>query len=203
MRSSTKENCLAGKILRVDLSNGEISHESSLDYAERTLGGRGTNSLIMMNEIGQNIKWNDPENLLCFGAGSLVGTMAPAACRMDISTINVFSGGKGSANVGGYLGAELKYAGFDHIIISGKASKPTYIYINDGKVELRDASKIWGKTTFETDKALRNITGDRQTKSAIIGPAGENRIRGSAIIIDSSRAAGGSGVGCVLGDKFL
>ena len=90
---------LAGKILRVDLGTGRTWTESSEPYAARTLGGRGTNSLILINEIGPGTKWSDPGNLLCFGAGSLVGTAAPGACRTDISTINVFSGGKGSANV--------------------------------------------------------------------------------------------------------
>jgi len=205
MRDNTdnKRNCLAGKILRVDLTSRKIWTESSWEYAKKTLGGRGINSLIMINEIKPGTRWDDSGNLLCFGAGSLVGTIAPAACRTDISSINVFSGGKGSANVGGFFGPELKYAGYDHIIISGKSEKPVYLYINDSQVELKDAKSIWGKTTFETEDLLRRTLGDKQTKMALIGPAGENRVRGSAIMIDASRAAGGSGVGCIMGDKRL
>ena len=194
---------LAGKILRVDLTTGRIWNESSEPYAARTLGGRGTNSLILINEIEPGTKWNDAENLLCFGAGSLVGTPAPGACRTDISTINVFSRGKGSANVGGSWGAELKYAGFDNIIIRGKAERPVYLFVTDGRAEIRDAASLWGKTTYETENLLRQEIGDERIEIAAIGPAGENRVRGSAVLIDTAKAAGGSGVGCVMGDKKL
>ena len=149
------KGCLAGKILRVDLTSGKIWTEPTEKYARETLGGRGINSYIMFNEIEPGTKWSDPENLLCFGIGSLVGTLAPGACRVDISTINVFSGGKGSANVGGFWGPELKYAGYDNIIVTGKSKKPVYLYINDEQVEIKDADFIWGKTTFETEDVLR------------------------------------------------
>jgi aldehyde:ferredoxin oxidoreductase len=194
---------LAGKILRVDLTTGRTWTENSEPYAARTLGGRGTNSLILIQEIEPGTRWNDGGNLLCFGAGSLVGTAAPGACRTDISTINVFSGGKGSANVGGSWGAELKYAGFDHIIIRGKAERPVYLYVTDSRAEVRDAAWLWGKTTSETENLLRQELGDERIEIAAIGPAGENRVRGSAVLIDTAKAAGGSGVGCVMGDKKL
>ncbi len=194
---------LAGKILRVDLTDGQIRTEKSEAYALRTLGGRGTNSLIMLEEIKAGTKWDDPANLLCFGVGSLVGTAAPGACRTDISTINVFSGGKGSANVGGSWGAELKYAGFDHIVLRGKSQRPVYLYIQDDHVEIRDAGHLWGKTISETEDLLRQELSDEGIEIAAIGPAGENRVRGSAIMIDTAKAAGGSGVGCVMGDKKL
>jgi len=203
IKEGSIKGCLAGKILRVNLSNKKIWTEPTAKYAEKTLGGRGINSLIMINEIKIGTKWHDPENLLCFGVGSLVGTMAPGACRVDVSTINVFNGGKGSGNVGGFWGPELKYAGFDNIIIEGKSEEPVYLYINDNNIELRDASLIWGKTVFETENILRQSIGDRNIKIALIGPAGENRVRGSAIMIDTAKAAGGSGVGCVMGDKKL
>ncbi len=197
------KGCLAGKILWIDLSRKKIWSESSKEYADLTLGGRGINSLIMIKKIGIGTKWSDPENLLCFGVGSMVGTMAPGACRVDISTINVFNGGKGSANVGGFWGAELKYAGYDHLIIIGKSEKPVYLYINDSSVEIRDAQQLWGKDVEQTVLELRNMIKDENIKIACIGPAGENRVKGSAIIIDTAKAAGGSGVGCVMGDKKL
>ncbi|MBA7524665.1 hypothetical protein ES705_16806 [subsurface metagenome] len=197
------KGCLAGKILRVDLTSGKIWTEPTEKYARETLGGRGINSYIMLNEIELGTKWSDPENLLCFGVGSLVGSLAPGACRVDISTINVFSGGKGSANVGGFWGPELKYAGYDNIIIIGKSEKPVYLYINDEQVEIKDAGFIWGKTTFETEDVLRKELKDNDIKIALIGPAGENQVRGSAILIDTAKAAGGSGVGCVMGSKKL
>lgn len=194
---------LAGRILRVDLGDGTMTVEKSAEYATRTLGGRGTNSLLLLNEIEPGTTWDDPRNLLCFGAGSLVGTAAPGACRTDVATVNVFHGGKGSANVGGFWGAELKYAGFDHVVIRGKAEAPVYLFIHDGRAEIRDASWLWGKTTWETETLLRERLGDERIVVACIGPAGENRVRGSAVIVDTAKAAGGSGVGCVMGDKKL
>lgn len=202
-RTISPDSCLAGKILRVDLSAGRVWTEPTAPYAQEVLGGRGINSLIMMREIPVGTKWDDPENLLCFGAGALVGTMAPGTSRVDVSSINVFSGGKGSANVGGFWGPELKYAGFDNVIISGKSEKPVYLWICDGEAELRDASFIWGKTVSQTEETLRETLGDQDIEIALIGPAGENRVRGSAVMIDQAKAAGGSGVGCVMGDKRL
>lgn len=195
--------CHAGKILRINLSNQNIGTEETKKYAQKTLGGRGINSLIMVNEIDSQVKWYDPENLLCFGVGALVGTLAPGSCRVDVSTINVFSGGKGSANVGGFWGPELKYAGFDNLVIIGKSRKPVYLYINDENVEIKDANFLWGKDIYETENILRKEIGDEHIKIACIGPAGENRVRGSAIMMDTAKAAGGSGVGCVMGDKKL
>ncbi|MBU2646521.1 hypothetical protein KKI24_17565 [bacterium] len=199
----SQKNCLAGKILRVDLTTQKTWTEDTLPYALKSLGGRGINSMIMVNEIPPGTRWDDPENLVCVGAGLLSGTIAPGACRVDISTINVFSGGKGSANVGGFFGPEMKYAGYDTIIISGKSPKPVYLYIRDAVVEIRDAAGLWGLTTFQAEDWLRETIGDPQIKTALIGPSGENRVRGSAVIVDASRAAGGSGVGCVMGDKKL
>jgi aldehyde:ferredoxin oxidoreductase len=194
---------LAGNVLRVDLSDGKISTEDTERYAERFIGGRGINDLILLNEMSPEIKWSDPENMLLFGVGALVGTVAPGACRMSVDTKNAFNNGIGSANVGGYFPAELKYAGFDNVVIKGKSEKPVYLLIRDGTVELRDAKSVWGKTTCETERILQKKLGDDQIKLAAIGPAGENLVRGSAVICDRSHAAGGSGVGCVMGDKKL
>jgi len=197
------KGCLAGKILRINLSNKKIWTEDTKKYAEKTLGGRGINSLIMINEIAKNVKWDDPDNLLCFGVGALVGTMVPGSCRVDISSINVFNGGKGSSNVGGFWGPELKYAGYDNLIITGKSRKAVYLYISDEKVEIKEANFLWGKDVYETEKLLRKKISDKQIKIACIGPAGENRVKGSAIMIDTAKAAAGSGIGCVMGDKNL
>lgn len=194
---------LAGKILRVDLISKKISTEDTANYTKRFIGGRAINSLILLNEVQPKTKWSDPENILIFGVGRLVGTMAPAACRVSIDTVNAFNNGKGSANLGGHFGPELKYAGFDHVVIKGKAESPVYLWIHDGAAELRDASSIWGKTTYETEEILQKELGDDQIKVASIGPAGENLVRGSGIVADLGKVAGGSGVGCVMGSKKL
>ena len=194
---------LAGKILRVDLSDGKTWTEDTEAYARKFIGGRGINSLILFNEMAQGTGWSNPENLLVLGAGALVGTLTPGACRTSIETKSVFNNGKGSANVGGHFGPELKYAGFDHVVISGKSDRPVYLWIHEGKTELRDARIIWGKTTFETEEVLEREHASRRIRVAAIGPAGENLVRGSGVVCDRAKVAGGSGVGCVMGDKKL
>ncbi len=194
---------LAGKILRVDLGTGKIRKEETEKYAREFIGGRAVNSILLLNELDPKKGWSDPANLLIFGVGALVGTMTPGACRTSIETKNVFNNGKGSANVGGHFGPELKYAGFDHIVISGKSDKPVYLWVHQGEAELRDAASIWGKTTFSTEEILEDIHAPHRIRVASIGPAGENLVKGSAVICDRAKAAGGSGVGCVMGDKKL
>jgi len=203
MNTDTISGGLAGKILRVNLTSKKISTEDTKKYAKRFIGGRAINNSILLNEMNPETKWSDPENMLIFGVGCLVGTLVPGACRVSIDTKNAFNNGKGSANVGGDFGAELKYAGFDHVVITGKAENPVYLWIHDGNAELRDASSVWGKTTYETEEILQEELGDDRIKIASIGPAGENLVRGSCIIIDCCKAAGGSGVGCVMGNKRL
>ena len=194
---------LVGKILRVDLTSGKVWTEETERYAIRYIGGRGINSAIMLDEISRKTKWSDPENLLLFGAGALVGTLTPGACRVSIDTKSPFNNGKGSANVGGHFGVELKFAGFDNIVISGKARNPVYLWVHDGETELRDADIVWGKTIYETEEILKKELHDERIRFAAIGPAGEKLVRGSAIICDGAKAGGGSGVGCVMGDKKL
>jgi len=203
MRTYDIHGGLAGKILRVDLTRGETWSEDTRVYAERFLGGRAVNSLILFNEMRPQTKWSDPENLVIFGAGCLVGTMAPGANRVSIETKNAWTGGKGSANFGGHFGPELKYAGFDHVVIAGRAERPVYLWICDGRAEIRSAESVWGKTTYETEEILRRELGDERIEVATIGPAGENLVRGSCVIGDLAKVAGGSGIGCVMGSKKL
>ncbi len=193
---------ITGKILRVDLSAEKVRVEENI-YAERWIAGRALSSWILLNEMDPTTKWSDPENYLIFGAGALIGTIAPASCRTNIDTINVFNNGKGSSNFGGHFSPEMKFAGFDQIIIKGKAEKPVYLFISDGNAEICDASHLWGKNTYETEDILKKELRDNKIEIASIGPAGENLVHGSAIIIDCGRAAGGSGVGCIMGDKKL
>ncbi|NIN00036.1 MAG: hypothetical protein GTO24_18780 [candidate division Zixibacteria bacterium] len=194
---------IAGKILRVDLTAGKTWTEETEKYARQYLGGRAVNSLILLNDLNRETKWSDRDNLLIIGAGALVGTLVPGACRVSVETKNVFNNGKGSANAGGHFGPELKYAGFDHVVISGKSRDPVYIWIHQGKAEIRDGSFLWGKTTFETDEILGKKNKPHRIRVASIGPAGENLVRGSGMVCDRAKVAGGSGVGCVMGDKKL
>lgn len=203
MKSFDIRGGLAGKILRVDLSRNLVRAEDTLTYASRYLGGRAVNSLLLLNEAPTDATWSDPETPLIFGVGCLAGTLAPAANRVSIDTKNPFNGGKGSANFGGTFGPELKYAGFDHVVITGRARKPVYLWICDGEVEVRDAADVWGKTTFETETILRRDLGDDRIAVAAIGPAGENLVKAACVIADLYKAAGGCGVGAVMGSKNL
>lgn len=194
---------LSGKILRVDLTHGELSTEDTEKYAKRWIGGQMLNSWLLLSETPVGTKWSDPENPLIFAAGALGGTLVPAACRTSVDTINVFSGGKGSANMGGNFAPMLKFAGFDHVVIKGKSKKPVYLWIHDGEAELRDAEFLWGKRTSETELALRKELNTKSVAVASIGPAGENKVKGAAVVNTGGKVAGGSGVGCVMGDKML
>jgi len=193
----------AGNILRINLTDNKIWIELTEKYANRWIGGRAINTWILLNELNPEVKWNDPQNLLTFGVGVLVGTLAPGACRVSVDTKNAFNNGIGSANVGGFFGAELKFAGFDNIIINGKAKSPVYLWICNGKVEIRDATFLWGKTTWETEKEIRQNLNDERIRVAAIGPAGENLVKSACIITDRGCAAGGSGCGAVMGSKNL
>jgi len=193
----------AGKILRVDLTNQELTTEPTIRYAERFIGGRGINAWILFNELDPETKPFDSENMLLIGVGPLVGTLSPFGCRVSIETKNAFTNGVGSANCGGHFGAEMKYAGFDNLVLTGRAEEPVYLWLNDGKAELRDAKELWGKTTWETERDVRQEHRDNDVRVIGIGPAGENLIKAACIISDRAKAAGGSGVGAVMGSKNL
>ncbi|NLC11122.1 MAG: hypothetical protein GX767_02575 [Firmicutes bacterium] len=210
MQPSRIRGGIAGKILYVDLSSKKIWFEDTEKYARRFLGGRAINSYILCKEVnkiqkesGQRVKWYNPKTPLIFGVGCLEGTMMPASNRVSVDSINTFNNGKGSANVGGFWGPELKYAGYDHIVITGKSPTPVYLWINDDEVEIRDAGNIWGNLTRETEYLIRKELGDDEIQVMSIGPAGENMVRGAAIISGPGRSASGSGVGCVMGSKKL
>jgi aldehyde:ferredoxin oxidoreductase len=192
-----------GKILRVDLSTEKISYEPTVGYARRFIGGRGINAWILFNELSPAVNCYDPENILIYGVGSLVSTLAPFACRVSIDTKNAFTGGLGSANCGGHFGAEMKFAGFDNVVVTGRAEKPVYLWLENGEAELKNASHLWGMTTWDMERAIREEHGDNEVRVSGIGPAGENLVRSACIMTDRAKAAGGSGVGAVMGSKNL
>ena len=193
----------AGKILRVDLTCGRLTFESTAKYADRFVGGRGINAWILFNELDVTVRPLDPENMVLFGVGPLVGTLSPFGSRISIDTKNAFTGGVGSANCGGHFGAEMKHAGFDTLVFTGRAEEPVYLWLHEGEAELRDAHKIWGNTTWDTEHAIREEQRDDEVRVIGIGPAGENLVKSACVISDRSKAAGGSGVGAILGSKNL
>ena len=193
-----------GKILRVDLTNRKTEIETRGDDFYRTyLGGRGMVAYYLLNESPRGIDAFDPRNILVFAAGPLTGAAVSGQGRNGAGAKSPLNDGFGNAEGGGYWGAELKRAGFDGIVVSGRADKPAYVWIHDGTAEIRDAAHLWGKTTGETEDALRAELNDHAIRTALIGPAGEKLVRFAAIVNDRSHFVGRTGLGAVMGSKNL
>ena len=197
-----KPHGYGGRVLRVNLTSGKLDEEPITKYIA-WVGGRGVNEWILFNELPVSAGPFDPENILTIGSGLLVGTLSPFCSRVSVDTKNVFTGGVGSANCGGHFGAEMKYAGYDNLVFTGRSPYPVYLWLCDGVAELRDASEVWGKSTWDTERHLRKKEHDNEVRVLSIGQAGENLVRSACIISDRSKAAGGSGVGAVMGSKNL
>lgn len=196
-----------GQILRVDLTSGNYSIEDlDPDLAEDFIGGRGIASKILFDEVEPGVDPLSPENKVIFAAGPLTGTGVVGAARCMVVTKSPLTDGITSSNLGGHFGPELKFAGYDAIIIEGKSPEPVYLLINDDGVELKSAQQLWGKSTTETQGIIWTEMEDpwkaRETQIVCIGPAGENLVK-FASIIHSGRAFGRSGVGAVMGSKKL
>ncbi|MBZ5498246.1 MAG: aldehyde ferredoxin oxidoreductase family protein [Acidobacteriia bacterium] len=192
-----------GSILRINLTTGSIGKET-LDpaVARRFIGGRGLGTCIMSQEVSPVIDPLSPANKLIFAAGPLSGTNAPSSSHWNIVTKGPLTGTIAASSSGGMFGAMLKYAGYDAVIVEGRAEKPVYIWIHDDQVEIRDASPVWGKTTPETTDKIRALT-DEEASVSCIGPAGEHLTLLANIMNECNRAAGRSGVGAVMGSKKL
>ncbi len=192
------------KIAYINLSTGEIEIKPiPIEIRKKFLGGRGLDAYLLYNHTEKGVDPLGPDNVLLVSAGLLVGTLASATARTHFMAKSPLTGLLGSANMGGFFGPELVYAGFHHLVIKGKAEKPVYIWIHNGKIEIRDATKLWGKTTTETQWAIREELGDDDIKSAVIGPAGENLVRFANVMTGIKNAAGRTGMGCVMGSKNL
>ena len=197
-----------GRILRVDLSRGDYSVEDlDPDLATDFIGGRGLASKLLFDEIDPKIDPLSPENKLLFANGPLTGTGAVSGGRSWVVTKSPLTGTIACSSIGGYFGPELKFAGYDVIILEGKSPEPVYLLVMDDEVEIKPALNLWGKTTFDTEDIIRQEIGDdwkaRETHIACIGPAGERLVKFAAIIHDKHTAAGRCGMGAVMGAKNL
>jgi aldehyde:ferredoxin oxidoreductase len=194
-----------GKILRVDLTNRKISEVLTFDYVPKFLGGRGLGAKICWDEVPPEVGAFDPENRLIFATGPLQGTLAPTSGRFMVLGKSPQTAPTESfcrSGVGGHWAPELKWAGYDALIIYGKASKPVYLWITDGKAEILDASRLWGLDTYRTQQMIWKLHGNK-TRMMVIGRAGENRSRIACILTDSGDASGQGGFGGVMGSKNL
>ncbi|MFZ5634395.1 MAG: aldehyde ferredoxin oxidoreductase family protein [Bacillota bacterium] len=192
----------SGKILYIDLSSESFYVEDSARY-KTFIGGRGINQWLLFKFMDKDIDPLAPESTVILGAGPFVGTLVPGANRLSVDFKNVITNGVGSGNCGGQFAAEMKFAGYDHIVIYGKAAKPVYLYIVNDRVYFRDASLLWGKDTWKTETIIKQRENDIALKTLTIGVGGENLVKFSCLIGDRGRAVGYGGSGAVFGSKKL
>lgn len=192
-----------GKILRIDLTEKTMKEEAlPSEIAREFIGGAGFGIKYLYDELDAGTDPLGPKNKLIIASGPFSGTTVPCASRMAITSRSPLTGTAAVALSGGYFPVELKFAGYDVLIVEGKAEKPTYVWIKDGDVHFRDAKTVWGMTTTDCQQVIKNELKDQNIRIACIGPAGENLSR-LACIINEKRAAGRKGLGAVMGAKNL
>ncbi|UCD96421.1 MAG: aldehyde ferredoxin oxidoreductase family protein [Candidatus Bathyarchaeota archaeon] len=192
------------KIAIVDLSAKTVTAKPiPREIRKKYLGGRGLNMYLLYNHLQPNVDPLGPENLLLVGSGLLAGIPCLGSGRCDIAAKSPLTGAVGDSNIGGFFAPELRLAGYDHVAITGKADSPSYLLLKDGAIEIKDASHLWGKDTFDTQEALRRDEHDEKLVSLVIGVAGENLVRYANVRTGMKNAAGRTGMGCVMGSKNL
>ncbi|MEM2178267.1 MAG: aldehyde ferredoxin oxidoreductase family protein [Candidatus Methanomethylicaceae archaeon] len=193
-----------GKILKVDLSTEDIKIEELEEEVYRKyLGGRGLALYFLLREAKPKIDPFDPYNVLIFATSIITGAPLPGLSRCSVVSKSPLTNSFGEAEAGGFFGSELKFAGFDVIIINGVSKDPVYLWIHDGEVEIRSAIHIWGKSTKEAQDEICKELNDNLIRLALIGQAGENLVRYACILNDLRYAWGRSGLGAVMGSKKL
>jgi len=193
-----------GKLLRVDLSENRVSTEDiDNTFCRKYLGGSGFITYFLLKELKQGIDPLGPDNKLIYALGPLTGTSIMGSGRHSVGAKSPLGGNIALSQAGDFWGAELKRAGYDVVIIQGKASTPAYIWIHDGQAEIRDASGLWGKNTKETQQIIRSELNDDKIRVSMIGPAGENLVNFSCIMHGTHNTAGRGGLGAVMGSKKL
>jgi len=195
---------LKRKIAYIDLSTGEIKTGTiPIKMREKFLGGRGLDAYLLYNHLPSGIDPFDPQNVVIISAGLLVGTSASASARTHVCSKSPLTGFFGSCNMGGFFAPELRWAGFDHLVITGKAKEPVYLWITNGEIKILSAEKLWGLGTFETQQQIRTIHDDESIQSLVIGPAGEKLVRYANVMTSLKNAGGRTGMGGVMGSKNL
>ncbi len=193
---------LTRKLGIIDLSKGKVKITETSDSLKKAfLGGRGLNSHYLYKMLKKDVDPLSPSNVLIFGTGFLTGTLVPNSSRFNVSAKSPETGILGDANCGGYFAAELRYAGFDRLIILGKAKKPSYLYVSDGAIEIKNAKDYWGLDTTDVQLAFKKDLG--QAEAAVCGVAGENLVRFACVRTGVKNAAGRCGLGAVMGSKNL
>jgi aldehyde:ferredoxin oxidoreductase len=195
---------LANKILRVDLSTSRVwTEEQNELFYRRYLGGAGILGYYLLKELKPRVDPLSCDNVLVFAPGPVTGTAMPGASRLCVGAKSPLSGGIAKCEAGGFFGYELKRAGYDALVVQGKADHPVYLWINNGEVEIKDASHLWGQTVLQTQDAIESELGEKRVRTATIGQAGENLAAISCIMTDVRNAAARGGLGAVMGSKNL
>jgi aldehyde:ferredoxin oxidoreductase len=194
-------NSYTNKILVVNLTNSRVEAISTQGYVEQFIGGRGIGVKLLYQLTPTGVDALSHKNVLTFMTGPLTGTLSPSSGRTDVISKSPETGLLGGANAGGFFGPELKYAGYDGIVVSGEAPSPVYIDIFNDEVEIKDAGHLWGKGIFDTVKTLRK--GDQDIQVACIGPAGENQVNFAGIAFSMRNYAARGGLGAIMGSKNL
>ncbi len=197
-------NGLAGSVLRVDLSTGDIVREPTGPHLVRAfLGGRGLNVARLLRELPTGMDPLAADAPLLIGAGPLVGTLFPGGARFNITARSPQTGILGDSNAGGFFGPELRFAGIDQLVITGRAPHPVFLWIDDDRVTLEDARGLWGMDTLETTVAVQETLGDADVQVAAIGPAAEHGVFFSGVFANLTRPAARTGMGTVMASKSL
>jgi len=197
-------NGYGGHILRVDFSSGKILREKTdPHYMLEVIGGRALNSRRLYDELKRDIDPLSEENMLLIGVGPVTGSLFSTSAYMTISGKSPMTGILGDSAAGGFFGPEIKYAGYDQLVFTGKSEKLCYVYICDDHVEIRDASHLKGQDIFKTTAVIRKELNDNNLQIAAIGPAGENLVRYAIVACNNSRVCGRTGMGCLFGSKNL
>jgi aldehyde:ferredoxin oxidoreductase len=193
----------ANRIARVDLTRGKVEYEKPKeDDLRKYIGGRGLGVKYVLDN-GPKVEAFSEENILCFMLGPLVGSEVTMSGRMALVTKSPLTGTATDSHHGGWSGARLRWAGFDGLIFRGRAAKPVYVYVENGKVTLKDASHLWGKNVHDTVKVMMGEYGEKDTSVVAIGQAGEKLVRFAAAINENDRASGRGGTGAIMGWKKL
>ncbi len=194
----------ASRILRVNLSKKEISNENPDDlFYRKYIGGQGIITYYLLKELEPGVDPLSEGNKVIFAIGPVTGAPLAGTGRNSVGAKSPLTGGIAEAEVGGYWGVELRKAGYDAIIIEGKSEKPVYLWIRNNDVEIRDASRLWGKVTGDVDKIIKEELNDPYIRITQIGPGGENMVRYACVINEIRYVAGRTGVGAVMGSKNL
>lgn len=196
--------CYNGRILKVNLSSKEWTvEEPSESFYRQYIGGRALGLYYLLNELDSKVEPFDEENIIIFAPSVVTGAPLPGLARNSIISTSPLTGGYAESEAGGFWGVEFKKAGFDALIVKGKADEPVYLYIKDGKVEIKSAKHIWGMDTGDAQQAIRMELGDEKIRIALIGTAGEHLVRYACVVNDLKHVYGRGGLGAVMGSKNL